>query len=235
MLLTPSRFDFWVMTRLVKFIGRYPRFDLGVESAIRHHMFGGFWFAVCLFVFWVNGERPGGQRLRQRVLIILLGATLAVVLARLFGLAISWLPPSLNPTLAHFYPDYLMQNINDNSFPSESTALYMAIAVGIFSLNRMIGTALFVLVILFVSLPRVFLGGHYPTDIFAGLALGFVGYFLARGLPDLWFRRHIEPLFEQGSWLRVFGEFVVFVWISQIAVEFAEFVWIKNCLAQILK
>ena len=223
------------MTQLAKFIGRYQVLDLGVESAIRHHVFGGFWFAVCLFVFWVNSERPGGQSVRERVLVTLFGATLAILLARLCGLAISWAPPSRDPILAHLYPTYLMENINDNSFPSESTALYAAIAAGIWSLNRLIGAILFVLVVVVVSLPRVFVGGHYPTDIFAGLILGLVAYFLVDAFPHAWFRRLSEKVFQQASWLRILGEFVVFVWISQIAVEFAEFVWVKNALARILK
>lgn len=36
-LLTPRR---WFTTRLTKFLGRYPIFDLNVRSAIRHHAFG---------------------------------------------------------------------------------------------------------------------------------------------------------------------------------------------------
>jgi membrane-associated phospholipid phosphatase len=167
--------------------------------------------------------------------VTLLGATVAIVLARLCGLAISWPPPSRDPILAHLYPTYLIENINENSFPSESTALYAAIAAGVSSLNRQIGAILFVLVVVVVSLPRVFVGGHYPTDIFAGLILGLAAYFLADALPDAWFHPLSEKVFEQASWLRVLGEFVVFVWISQIGVEFAEFVWVKNALERIWK
>lgn len=234
-LLTPSRFDVWSTARLAGFLGKYPTFDLGVQSAIRHHVLGGFWFAFCLFIFWVDGERPGGGRVRQRVLTTLFGATLAILFAHFLGLVISWLPPSRDPALAHFYPQYLIQNINDNSFPSDSTALYAAVAAGIFSLNRLLGVVLFVLVILFVSLPRMFVGGHYPTDIFAGLVLGLLGYFIARRFMKLWLHRYVDQIFERASWIRVVGEFMVFVWIVQIAVEFAEVVWIKNGLAQILK
>jgi membrane-associated phospholipid phosphatase len=234
-LLTPSRFDMWSTAQLGQLLGKYPSFDLGVQSGVRHHLLGGFWFAFCLFIFWVDGERPGGQRIRQSVLITMLGATLAILFAHLLGLAISWPPPSRDAALAHLYPPYLIQNINDNSFPSDSTALYAAVAAGIFSLNRLLGTVLFVLVILFVGLPRMFVGGHYPTDVFAGLVLGLFAYFVARRFMKLWLHRYVEQIFERASWVRVVGEFVVFVWIVQIGVEFAEFVWIRDGLAQILK
>ena len=233
--LTPTRFDVWSMAQLARFLGKYPHFDLGVESAIRHHVLGGFWFAFCLFIFWVDGERPCGQSVRRRVLTTLFGATLAILFAHLLGLAISWLPPTRNPILAHLYPPYLMQNINDNSFPSDSTALYAAVAAGIFSMNRLLGIVLFTLVILFVSLPRMFVGGHYPTDVFAGLVLGLVGYFVAQHFMKLWLHKYIEPVFERADWIRVIGQFLIFVWIVQIGVEFAEFLWIKNGLAEILK
>jgi membrane-associated phospholipid phosphatase len=233
--LTPSRFDIWFMTRLAKFLGRYPIFGLCIQSGIRHHVFGGFWFAVCLFLFWTQGARPGGDQVRRRVLTILIGSTVAIVLALLFGQLFSWLPPSRNPVLAHYYPSNITEDININSFPSQSTALYAAVAAGIFSLNKVLGSVLWVGVAVLVSLPRVFIGGHYPTDVLAGLMLGLLGYFAARSWLEPWLNPYIDRLFEHARWPCVLGEFVVFVWILQIAVEFREFVWIKDSLERIIK
>lgn len=235
MTLTPTRFDIWFITKLARFLGRHPLFDLSVQSAILHHVLGGFWFAACLFVFWMQGARPGGQKVRQRVLTILFGSTVAIALALLSGELVSWLPPSRNPALAHFYPDYLLENINDNSFPSQSTALYAVVAAGIFSLNRVVSSALWVAVLIFVSLPRVFIGGHYPSDVFAGVILGLLGYFAARTLLEPSLHPYLERLFERATWPRVLGECFVFAWILQIAVEFRDFVWIKNTLEYVLK
>jgi membrane-associated phospholipid phosphatase len=232
---TPTRFDIWTITKLAKFLGRYPLLDLSVQSAIRHHVLGGLWFAGCLFVFWMQSARPGGQKARERVLTILLGSSVAIALALLAGDLVSWLPPSRSPILAHYYPEYLMENINQNSFPSESTALYAAVAAGIFSLNRVVGSALWVGVALLVSLPRIYVGGHYPSDIFAGVVLGVLGYVAARTLFEPFFCSYLGRLFERNSWPQVLGEFVVFVWILQIADEFREFVWIMNSVKYVLK
>jgi membrane-associated phospholipid phosphatase len=233
--ITPTRFDIWFMTRLAKFLGRYPIFDLGVQSAIRHHLFGGFWFGACVFIFWNAGARLDVDKVRARVLTILMGSTVAIVLALVLGGLFSWLPPSLNPVLAHYYPSYLSENINVNSFPSQSTALYAAVAAGIFSLNRALGSALWVGVGVLVSLPRVYVGGHYPTDVFVGLLLGLLGYVGVRTWLEPRLDRYIDWLFRQTTWPRVLGEFVVFVWILQIAVEFSEFIWIKGVLERILR
>jgi undecaprenyl-diphosphatase len=232
---TPTRFDVWIITNLAKFLGRHPLFDLSVQSAIQHHVLGGFWFAGCLFVFWMQGARPGGQKVRERVLTILLGSSVAIALALLAGDLASWVPPSRNPVLAHYYPDYLMEDINNNSFPSQSTALYAALAAGIFSLNRVIGFVLCGALGLLVSLPRIYVGGHYPSDVFAGVILGLLGYITARAFFEPFVCPYLERLFERNTWPRVLGEFVVFIWIIQIAVEFREFAWIVNSVKFVLK
>ena len=232
--LTPTRFDIWIITNLAKFLGRYPLFDLGVESAIRHNVFGGICFAGCIFIFWMQGARPGGQRVRQRVLTILFGLLMTIVLSLLSSELASWLPPSRNPTLAHFYPPYLMENTNSNSFPSQSSALYAAVAAGIFSLNKVVGSALWVGVGLIVGLPRLYVGGHYPSDVLVGSILGLLGYFCARTFLEPSLSPYLERLFEQKTWPRVVGELIVFAWILQTGVEFREVVWIKNILQRAL-
>ena len=230
--LSPSRVDLWFVAQLAKLLGRHRVFDLGVESAISHHVFGGFWFAACLFVFWTKGARTGGQKVRLRVLVILLGSFIAIILALLLEKLYSWPPPSHNSALAHFYPTYLEENINDNSFPSQSAALYAAVATGIFSLNRLAGWALWVATGLLVSLPRIYVGGHYPSDVFVGVGVGILGYSAAKTLLEPALEPHVKCFFEQTTWLRILAEFVVFVFIWQITVEFDEFVWLKNSLLQ---
>ncbi len=235
MTLSPTKFDIWFIKLLTRFLGQHPLFDLGVESAIRHHVLGGVWFAASVFVFWVQGARPGQPEVRQRVLTIFFGSSLAIALALLFGELTSWLPPSRYPGLTHLYPTYLSENINDNSFPSQSAALYAAVAAGIFSLNRVVGSALWVGVALLVSLPRLYIGGHYPSDVLVGLVLGVTSYFSARALLEPYLCPYLGRLFEQNTWPRLVGEAVVFLWILQVAVEFSEIVWVKDSLERILR
>ena len=223
------------MSKLAAFLGRYPHFDLGVESAIRHNVLGGICFAGALFIFWIQGSKPGGQKVRRRLLTTFLGTSLAIILTIVSEHLISWVPPSRNPSLGHFYPAYLLENINDNSFPSQSTALYAAVAAGIFSLHKAVGSALWVGVGVLVSLPRLYVGGHYPSDVLTGLVLGLFGYFMARTLLEPSLSLHLERLFDQDQWPHLLGELVVFIWILETAVEFREGVWIKNVLQYILK
>ena len=231
---TPTNVDIWFVAHFAKLLGHSRVFDLGFESAIRHHVFGGMCFGAALFVFWSEGARPGEHGVRGRIVTTLLGATAGILLTFALAAVISWLPPSRNPVLAQLYPAYLMENINDNSFPSQSTALYAAVAAGIYSVNRIVGSALWFAVAGLVSLPRVFVGGHYPSDVLAGLLLGILGYYLARTYLEPGLEPHIARLFAQSGWPRALVEVIVFVWILQISVEFGEFVWVKGVLEHAL-
>ncbi len=230
MFVGPTQFDIRFARELGKLLGRYPLFDLGIESAIRHHVLGGLCFAAYMFVLWTQSVKPGGQELRRRILTIILGSLVAIALTFLAGDFVSWLPPSRHPGLAHLYPEYLTPNINTNSFPSQSTALYTAVAVGVFSFQRAMGSAMLAGVLVLVSLPRLYLGGHYPTDVLVGLTLGFVGYLGVRIFLQRSLICRVERVFEKENWQRILADLFVFLWILQVAVDFREVVWIRNSL-----
>jgi membrane-associated phospholipid phosphatase len=226
----PTHFDIWFMVELARFVGRYPLFDRAVQSAIAHNVLGGLGYSIALFVFWIEAERTGKEATRQRILTTLLGSILAITLTILAGKFLSWLPPARNPIFAGFYAKYFGHNPNTNCFPSQSTAVYSAVAAGIYSLCRSVGLLLWVGIAVAVALPRLYVGGHYPTDILVGCVLGLTGYLISRHVLEMRLISRLESLFIRGSPLRIFTEVLVFCWILQVAVEFRDVVWLKNCL-----
>lgn len=58
------------------------------------------------------------------------------------------------------------------SFPSGHAAFYFALSWFLFFWNKKIG-AVFLAVTVLMTFARVFAGIHYPTDILAGLGVGF--------------------------------------------------------------
>ena len=234
MAMLPTRLDLWLATALAGFLRLHPQFDLGVQSAIQHNILGGFWFGAALFVCWIHAARNGQGEVQLRTLTILIGSALAVLLALLAGAVVSWPPPARYPGLAYLFPDYLQANPNTNCFPSQSAALYGSIAAGVYSLHKASGGILWLLVVICVALPRMYVGGHYMTDVLVGLLLALVGYASARRLLEARVTSKIEPFLGKRPRLRLLREFLVFVWILQVTVEFEDVVWIKHVVESLI-
>jgi membrane-associated phospholipid phosphatase len=226
----PTQFDLQAAAALAKFLGRHPLFDYSIQSAIHHHVLGGIPFAGTIFYFWVRAEREHRQGDLRRLITILLGSLVTIALALCAAKMLSWPPPRNLPGLAHLYPTYLFPDVNTNSFPSDSTALFTSIAIGILSLNRIAGGLLLAAVPLLISLPRMYVGGHYPTDVLAGFLIGLVGYAIARVAFERTLSTRILAMGTRPGWRRVLLEACVFLWILEVAVSFREGAWIVGAL-----
>jgi undecaprenyl-diphosphatase len=236
MRLRPTPIDIWCAERLALLLGKHPLVDLGIQSFISHNVLGGFWFALSFFVLWVWPSQGGeaAEREKQRkLLFVLLGSLAAIAVALVLAASISWLPPSRMPGLAQLYPSYLDTNLNDNSFPSLSVALYASIAAGVGAFRRRLGLALWAAVVLLVALPRMYVGGHYLTDIIVGLGAALLGFATARiaesRLPNLW-----RGTPRQTRFVTLLTNVFVFAWILQVAVEFRDAVWLVRGLRLVI-
>jgi undecaprenyl-diphosphatase len=165
----------------------------------------------------------------------MVGSIVAVLLIFPAGATIQWAPPILDPRFYRLYPSYIYTLPDANSFPSQSTTLYTAVAAGVFSLDRVKGWLLWVGVIFLIGLPRIYVGGHYPADILAGTVLGVLGYACARYFMEARLLRRLAPATKRIPWLEGLLEVAVFIWILQVATEFRDVIWIRNILAYFLK
>lgn len=232
---SPDAIDLWLVSQLAQLLGRSPRFDLLVQSAIVHNLLGGFWYGAALFVFWVRSNRSGQDATRRRLLTTLFGTLIAIFLMILAEKMISWPPPMHFPALAHFYPRYIYLDPGASSFPSQSSTLYAAVAAGIWSFNRQAGWPLWIGIVLLVGLPRIYVGGHYPTDVAAGIVIGLAGYAVARKLFEGKLASYTERNLLQGGWREGVLELVVFGWILLIATEFRDLGWLAKLTTALLK
>lgn len=230
----PTMLDIWFSARLASCLGCHPVFGLAVQSGIHHNVLGGYWYAFSLVALWAQGTRLGQNEARHRVLTTLCGSTVAILLTILAGVLVSWPPPSCHPALADHYPDYLDLNPNTNSFPSQSTALYTAVSAGLYSRHKLTGALLWVGVALAVALPRMYVGGHYLSDVLAGLVLGLTGYGAARYLLEPKLVRLADRIFEKGGRIWLVAQLVIFGLIFQVATEFRDLVWLKSLLVSLV-
>jgi undecaprenyl-diphosphatase len=69
---------------------------------------------------------------------------------------------------------------NYSSFPSDHAVVFFCLAATIWMVSRRLGIVAWLYVFVVISLPRIYTGVHYPTDIVAGAALGFAMASLAK-------------------------------------------------------
>jgi membrane-associated phospholipid phosphatase len=129
--------------------------------------------ALC-WIWFVPGER--GKWNREMMIATIASGLLALLVGRLLA---HYLPfrarPLHDPNVHLHFPEatYTEPTLRFwSSFPSDHAMLWGAIATGIFLVYRTLGVFAMLYTVLFILLPRVYLGLHYPTDVIAGLGLG---------------------------------------------------------------
>ena len=166
---------------IMNWLGRYTaesahlnQFAQYVEGA---HLLKGLPIMGLLWFFWFR-KTDAQSCTRRLVIATVIGCIGAVFTARLINNIAPYQPrPFANMALTvHSYIGLPLQKshslVDWNSFPSDHAALFFSLATGIFLISRKIGALVFIYVLIFIALPRVYLGLHYPTDIFAGALLG---------------------------------------------------------------
>ncbi|MBW1603345.1 phosphatase PAP2 family protein [Streptomyces sp. JJ66] len=120
-----------------------------------------------LYAWWTARRRPDAVHAVAGLLWAPLGASVAY----LVNYPIRELVERPRPFVDHDGLDVLVHGKDGYSFVSDHSALVMALAVGIFLVNRRLG-ALAIVLALFQGFGRVYTAVHYPTDVIGGLALG---------------------------------------------------------------
>lgn len=134
---------------------------------------------VALFVFFA-------PRIRRAAVAAGLSAGLALLVAHFLAAAIDRSRPFVDHPKAHLF----LSHAADPGFPSDHATGAFAIAFALVLRDRVIGIVALVLAFV-LSVGRVALGVHYPSDVFAGALLGLGGA-LVLWLPPL--RERVDRL-----------------------------------------
>jgi undecaprenyl-diphosphatase len=115
------------------------------------------------------------QEAHRKILIAMLMASFAALsLARLLAHIVPFrVRPMFADPLYHLpsiavSPNYELWS----SFPSDTASLFFALGVGVFTIWRAAGILLLVYTGLWICLPRLYLGLHYPSDLIGGAIIG---------------------------------------------------------------
>jgi undecaprenyl-diphosphatase len=153
--------------------------------------------ALLVGLFWYVWFESNSESAKAELFLGLGAAIAAVILSR--GLQLT-LPTHLRP-LHNPVPGFDVPGMDPaalsgwNSFPSDHACVYFALTTVIWRRSQLLG--LFALLPALVgSLPRIFFGQHYPSDIAFGALLGiFIVMMVENYGPETIARRAI--LFEQ--------------------------------------
>ena len=128
--------------------------------------------------WWLWFERRGSKSEGQRrtLILMVISSFIALFLARGLADVLPFRPRPMFAGIPYNQPSmHIFSNYeNWSSFPSDHAAMYFALSFGVFLLWRSLGTALMIYSLVWVCLPRVYLGLHYPGDIAAGAAIGIL-------------------------------------------------------------
>lgn len=137
---------------------------------------------VLLFLFF-------GPRIRRAAVAAGLSAGLALLVGHFIASAVDRNRPFVDHPHTHLF----LSHAADPGFPSDHATGAFAIAFALVLRNRLIGSIGLVLAVL-LSIGRVALGVHYPTDVLAGAVLGLIAA-LVLWIP--WARTRIDQFADR--------------------------------------
>lgn len=151
---------------------------------------GGLFLALYAYL-WFRVDTDQRTR-RSEIIAIIAGALLTLVVSRLIAnLAPFRLRPMYLPHRPYAYPITLNME-NWSSFPSDTAAYFIALAYGLAHFMRRYAVPLMLYAVVWICLPRLFLGEHYLSDMVAGAAIGFTVVWLS--LRSEWLRSGLADL-----------------------------------------
>ena len=177
--------DLWVFHLVNGWSGNWAS-DWLVSFAERNNLTKG---AVVMAAYWWIWFTQGPREVtRKKLLLALIGAIVSLIAARALastlpfrirpmyrtdiGYQIPTLPPNAHPIELEDW----------SSFPSDQAALFFALAFGLWRCSRVAGVVAALFAAIWVSLVRVYLGIHFPSDIAVGAIVGIVCTYLTMAL-----------------------------------------------------
>jgi membrane-associated phospholipid phosphatase len=129
--------------------------------------FGVLLFGAVLVWSWWSTRGSGDLRRVTAAIWAPAGTLIAVALNQPLG---HWVrEPRPYTTLRHI--EVLVSRTSDFSFPSDHAVMAGAVAAGVCLANRRLGMLTSVAAVL-MAFTRVYVGAHYPGDVFFGLLFG---------------------------------------------------------------
>jgi len=214
---------------VVAFLNHFARRSYALDGLAR--LVEGYMFRVTgiLAALWWAWFRQRGERSTTREVLAsgMIACLFSLVLSRTLSFIMPFRERPLREPTLHFqlpYGENAHTLIGWSSFPSDHAAVYFTLAACLWFVSRPAGAVAVAWAVLVTTLPRIYLGLHYPTDIITGILLGAGVAWLARlervrralsSAPMRWEARH-PGAFYAGMFLYTFQLATAFDPISDV-------------------
>ena len=170
-----SNFDLNLLSSVNQYARHSQTFDHFVVSIQNNYLLKGGVLLPLVYFIWFKADQ---NSIKRHYLIATLACTFpAVLVARLMAKLLPFRLRPINDATINFLPP-LGTNTNVlggfSSFPSDHAILFFCLSTGLFFCSKKLGIFAFIYTLIFIALPRIYLGFHYPTDIIAGAAIGII-------------------------------------------------------------
>lgn len=135
---------------------------------------GGLTVAVFWWFWYAGDERTRFER-RQIIVVAFLATFAAIFLSRAMAATLPFrLRPMYTPGIGYHAPSiHLRMDMETwSSFPSDHAAMWFALSYGVWRLSRRFGWVAYAYSVIWICLPRLYLGIHYPSDLLVGALVG---------------------------------------------------------------
>jgi PAP2 superfamily. len=154
---------------------------------------GGAFMILFWWLWFAKDENAIGEEglseKRKKLLYVLVGSIVAMFAARFLAIFSPMRPrPIHDPAIGFIVPLGVLPNDLDDwsSFPSDHAALFFSLATGFCYISKKMGIIALLYAVLVISVPRIYVGYHYPTDILSGALIGVVAVVLTNMYLTRW-------------------------------------------------
>ncbi|NOV22030.1 phosphatase PAP2 family protein [Cupriavidus necator] len=221
-----NAFDSSIIQFLNQFSFRWPVVDHAVLAMTQFYMLRGLPMIALLWWLWFR-DGVDKQRDREIVVATVVAAFCALLLGRFLASGLPFrLRPMANPEVGLRFLLAADDGMRTwSSFPSDHAMLWCAVATGVLVASRWLGLLALAYAVLMISMSRVFVGLHYPTDVIAGALLGVLTCLILTrpwsreriAAPFLFLCERYRGLFHVGMFLLSFGLITNFDEIRTVA------------------
>lgn len=179
---TITPLDNRIVIGLNQLMHRWPRFDSLLAWAMDAAIIKFLPMVLVICWLWFSGTPE--QLPRRNILLTGLLTSLATLfIARFMALLLPFRTrPYTNPDL-HFVTITEGALRTWSSFPSDHAVLAFALATTIYRISPRLGVWAFLHATVFICLPRLYLGMHYPSDLAVGALIGVLLVLITIRIP----------------------------------------------------